>query len=305
MQEGSKKAIVAAFLANLAIALAKLVGFIITGAASMLAESVHSFADSGNQGLLFLGGARARKTATPEHPFGYGRDRYFYSFVVALVLFSLGGVFSLYEGVKKVREPHEIETPSIALGILAFAIVAEGLSFRTAVRESRPVKGGQSWWSFIRTAKSPELPVILLEDLGALLGLLFAMFGVLMAVLTEEPVWDAVGTLAIGVLLLVIAVVLGYEMKGLLIGEAASPAAVAAIRAALVDGQAVTRVIHLRTMHLGPEELLVAAKIAVAPGLGLPVIARAIDDAEARVRAVEPLARVMYLEPDLDRGGTP
>jgi cation diffusion facilitator family transporter len=302
---GGKKAIVAALGANLAIAAAKFVGFLITRSSSMLAEAFHSVADSGNQALLLVGGKRAQREATEEHPFGYGRDRYFYSFVVALVLFSLGGLFALYEGFKKIRDPHEIESAAVALGILGFAIVAESFSFRTAIVESRKLKGSQSWWSFIRTAKAPELPVILLEDLGALLGLVFAIVGVGMTVLTGDPIWDGIGTFAIGALLFVIAVILGYEMKGLLIGESASPAAIAAIRSALVDGQAITRVIHLKTLHLGPDELLVAAKIAVAPGLTLPAVARAIDEAEARVRAVEPLARAMYLEPDLDRGGTP
>ena len=262
---------------------------------------MHSFADSGNQVLLLVGGKRARREADERHPFGYGRDRYFYAFVVALVLFSIGALFALYEGIDKIRHPHEIETPAVAIGILVFAILAESFSFRTAVREARPAKGSASWVSYIRRATSPELPVVLLEDLAALIGLLFALAGVGLALITGQPRWDGVGTLAIGALLGVVAVVLAVEMKALLIGEAASPAAVDAIRTALVDGTTVMRVIHLKTMHLGPEELLVAAKIAVAPQLGLPEVAGAIDDAEARVRAVEPLARQLYLEPDLDR----
>jgi cation diffusion facilitator family transporter len=271
----------------------------------MLAEGVHSVADSGNQVLLLVGQKRGARQADEQHPFGYGRDRYFYSFVVALVLFSVGGLFSLYEGNHKLHEHEPLSTPGWAFGVLIFAIIAESFSFRTAIRESRPGKGTGSWYQFIRHSKSPELPVVLLEDLAALIGLLLALAGVTLAVVTEDPVWDAIGTLAIGVLLLLVAVVLAVEMKGLLIGESASRSAVDAIRAALVDGQAVTRVIHLRTLHLGPDELLVAAKIAVAPGLTLPAIARAIDEAEVRVRAVEPLARVMYLEAVLDRGGTP
>ena len=300
---GGNKAILAALGANLAIAVAKFVGFVITGSSSMLAESVHSVADSGNQGLLLVGAKRAAREADDRHPFGYGRERYFYSVPVALVLFSVGGLFSLYEGNHKLHAPEELSSPAVAVVILAFAIVAEAFSFRTAIRESRPHKGAQSWWGFIRHSTSPELPVVLLEDLAALIGLVLALLGVSASVVTGDPRWDAIGTLAIGALLLVVAVVLAVEMKSLLLGESATASAVEAIRAALVDGQAITRVIHLKTLHLGPDELLVAAKIAVAPGLALPEIARAIDAAEARVRLVEPLARAIYLEPDLDRGG--
>jgi cation diffusion facilitator family transporter len=303
--EGGSKAIVAALGANLAIAAAKFVAFAFTGSSAMLAEGVHSVADSGNQVLLLVGQKRGARAADESHPFGYGRDRYFYSFVVALVLFSVGGLFSLYEGWHKLHEHEPLSAPGWAFGVLVFAIAAESFSFRTAIRESRPGKGDGSWLQFIRHSKAPELPVVLLEDFAALVGLILALGGVTLAVVTDDPVWDAIGTLGIGALLLLVAAVLAVEMKGLLIGEAASRSAVAAIRAALVDGQAVTRVIHLRTLHLGPDELLVAAKIAIAPGLALPAVARAIDEAEARVRAVEPFARVMYLEPDLDRGGTP
>lgn len=300
---GGSKAVLAALGANLAIAVAKFVGFVVTGSASMLAESVHSVADSGNQLLLLVGARRAARAADDRHPFGYGRERYFYSFLVALVLFSVGGLFSLYEGHHKLSAPEELSSPAVAIVILAFALVAESLSLRTAIRESRPHKGAQSWWGFIRHSTSPELPVVLLEDFAALIGLVLALLGITLSVVTGEPRWDAIGTLAIGGLLLAVAVVLAIEMKSLLLGESATASAVEAIRAALVDGQGITRVIHLKTLHLGPEELLVAAKIAVAPGLALPAIARAIDEAEARVRAIEPLARAIYLEPDLDRGG--
>lgn len=297
-------AIFAALGANLAIAVAKFVGFLITGSSSMLAESVHSVADSGNQALLLVGGRRARREADEEHPFGHGRDRYFYAFVVALVLFSVGGLFSLYEGWHKLHAPEEVDSPAVALGILGFAILAEGFSFRTAVRESAPLKGDDSWWGFIRHAKVPELPVVLLEDTAALVGLVFAFVGVGLAVTTDEPRWDAVGTLGIGVLLLAVATVLAVEMKSLLVGESASRQDVARIRAALV-GPGVERVIHLRTMHLGPDELLVGAKLAISPSLDLPAVARAIDEAEARVRSAVPAARVIYLEPDLDRTPAP
>jgi cation diffusion facilitator family transporter len=301
MQDGSKKAIIAAFLANLAIAIAKLVGFVLTGAASMLAESVHSFADSGNQGLLFLGGARARKTATPAHPFGYGRERYFWSFVVALVLFTLGGLFALFEGIEKVREPHEIEGAGVAFVILGLAILAEGFSFRTAIKESKHFKGRESWWQFIRRSKSPELPVVLLEDFGALLGLTFAVLGLGMAEITGNARFDAVGSIAIGILLCVIAVILVVEMKGLLIGEAASPDALASIQQAMESTDRVQRVIHMRTEHLGPDELLVAAKLSFDSTLELPALAEAINEVEHRVRQAVPTARVIYIEPDIER----
>jgi cation diffusion facilitator family transporter len=297
---GGTRAIVAALLANLGIAIAKFVGFLVTGSSSMLAESVHSVADTTNQGLLLLGGKRAKRAATPEHPFGYGRDRYFYAFVVALLLFTLGSVFALYEGIEKVGHPEELSSPIVAVIILLVAVALEGYSFRTAIHESRPLKGDLSWWGFIRQSKVPELPVVLLEDFGALIGLVLALLGVGLSLLTGNPVFDGVGTIAIGLLLGVIAVVLIVEMKSLLIGEGATRPVLAAISDGLVGGD-VERVLHLRTQYLGPEEMLVAAKIALVPGLPVEGVARAIDEAEARVRAAVPEARVIYLEPDLDR----
>jgi cation diffusion facilitator family transporter len=269
----------------------------------MLAEAMHSVADTSNQGLLLLGRKRARRKATPEHPFGYGRDRYFYSFVVALLLFSLGSVFALYEGVHKLHSPEPISSALVAVGILVVAIVLEGLSFRTATRESRPLKGEGSWWQFIKQSKSPELPVVLLEDAGALLGLAFALVGVGLSVLTGDPVWDAIGTLGIGVLLGVIAIILIVETKSLLIGEGSGPDELYRICAAMV-GRGVDRVIHLRTQYLGPDELLVAAKIAVSATMPTAEVAQVINEAEARVRGAVPAARIIYLEPDLDRTST-
>ncbi len=297
---GSTKVIVAALAANAGIALAKFVGFLVTGSSSMLAEAVHSVADTANQGLLLLGARSARRAATAEHPFGYGRDRYFYAFVVALLLFTLGAVFAVYEGIEKIAHPAELSTPVVAVAILVVAVGLEGFSFRTAIGESRPLKGSLTWWQFIRQSKAPELPVVLLEDFGALVGLVLALLGVGLTLLTGNPVFDALGTIAIGILLGVIAIVLIVEMKSLLIGEGATSPVVAAITQGLTAG-AVRRVLHLQTQYLGPDELLVAAKIALAPGLPVEEVARAIDDAEARVRAAVPEARVIYLEPDLDR----
>ncbi|MDQ3591622.1 MAG: cation diffusion facilitator family transporter [Actinomycetota bacterium] len=302
--EGGTKAIVAALVANLGIAVTKFVAFLLTASSSMLAESIHSVADSGNQGLLLLGGKRAKRDATAEHPFGYGRERYVYAFIVAIVLFSLGGLFALYEAYHKWQDPHPIENWQwVPVVVLVAAIVMESYSFRTAIVESNRVRGERSWAEFVRTAKAPELPVVLLEDLGALLGLVFALIGVSLTLATDDGRWDAAGTAMIGVLLVIIAVVLAVEMKSLLLGEAATPAAVQRIREALVGdgGQGVTEVIHMRTMHLGPEELLVAAKIAVPANAQAVEVADAIDAAEARVREVEPVARMIYLEPDLPR----
>jgi len=300
--EGSTRAILAALVANAGIAVAKFVGFLITGSSSMLAESVHSVADTSNQGLLLFGQRQARREATSLHQFGYGRSRYFYSFVVALVLFSLGAIFALYEGYHKISHPQPLVSPLVAVFILVVAIGLETFSFRTAMVESRPLKGGSSWWQFIRRSRNPELPVVLLEDTGALIGLFFALLGVGLTMLTGDAIWDGIGTMMIGALLGVIAVILMIEMHSLLIGEGATADECNAIEAALVATEHVDRVIHLRTQYLGPEEMLVGAKIALAAGTDLATVARTIDDAEAAVRAKVPAAKVIYLEPDLDRG---
>jgi cation diffusion facilitator family transporter len=297
---GGTKAIIAALAANAGIAAAKFVGFLVTGSSSMLAESVHSLADTTNQGLLLLGQKTSKRAADQEHPFGYGRDRYFYSFIVALMLFSLGSAFAIYEGVHKVGHPEPLESPIVAVLILVVAVGLEGYSFHTAVGESKKIKGNATWWGFIRQAKEPELPVVLLEDAGALLGLVLALLGVGLSVVTGNPVWDGVGTLAIGALLGVIAIILIVEMKSLLIGEGVTEAVLATIVDELAAGK-VERVIHIRTQYMGPDELLVAAKLAMVPGLDTAELAGAIDDAEARVRAKVPVAKLIYLEPDLDR----
>ncbi|MEU5695417.1 cation diffusion facilitator family transporter [Actinosynnema sp. NPDC020468] len=297
---GGTKAIIAALLANAGIALAKFVGFLVTGSSSMLAEAVHSVADTSNQGLLLLGQKTSRRKATFNHPFGFGRDRYFYSFVVALLLFSLGSVFALYEGIHKLESHEALSSPIVAVIILVIAVGLESYSFKTAIAESREIKGDATWWQFIRQSKVPELPVVLLEDAGALVGLVLALFGVGLATITGDPVYDAIGTICIGVLLGVIAVILIVEMKSLLIGEGASPEELDVIVDELAAGK-VQRVIHIRTQYIGPDELLVAAKIAMNPGLPASEVAQAIDDAEQRVRNKVPAARLIYLEPDLDR----
>jgi cation diffusion facilitator family transporter len=301
MTEGSRKAIIAALLANLGLAIAKFASFIFTGSSSMLAESVHSVADTANQGLLFLGGHRARREPTQEHPFGYGRERYFWAFIVALVLFSMGAVFAVYEGIEKLRHPEPLVNPAWAVGVLLVGLLLETASLRTAVRESHEPRGDRGWWEFIRHSKSPELPVVLLEDTGALLGLLLALVGVGLAIWTGDARFDGFASIAIGGLLAAIAIVLAGEMKSLLIGESADPATRDEIGSALQSHPQVERLIHMRTQHLGPDELLVAAKLEFADGLSAAELARAIDAIEELVRERVPIARVIYLEPDLHR----
>lgn len=298
---GSTRAVLAALTANAGIAVAKFVGFAVTGSSAMLAEAVHSVVDTANQALLLVGQRAAKRQADALHPFGYGRSRYFWSFVVALMLFSLGSIFALYDGYHKIRQPTELSSPVVAIVILVVAIALEAYSFRTAVRESQPLRGDASWWRFIRNSRNPELPVVLLEDTAALIGLVLALTGVSVAALTGDAVFDGVATIGIGVLLGVVAILLMVEMHSLLIGEGATGAEDNAIRLALQRTDNVTRLIHLRTQYLAPDELLVAAKIAFAPHVDLATVAATIDAAEANIRAVVPAAQVIYLEPDLDR----
>lgn len=295
------KAIVAAFFANLGIAIAKFIGFLITRSASMLAESVHSMADTGNQALLLLGGRRARKEPTALYPFGYGRERYFWSFVVALVLFSLGSLFAIYEGMHKLDHPEALDSPGVAYAILSVAIVLETFSLRTAIVESRIAKGTRSWKEFVRKSKAPELPVVLLEDIGAQAGLLIALGAVITSEATGNPRWDGYGTLTIGALLGVIAVFLAIEMKGLLIGEAAEPEVQAKIQTAIEADADVERLLHFRTQHMGPEELLITGKVEFTADLSGQQLADAVNRIETSIRAEVPIAEMIYLEPDIAR----
>jgi cation diffusion facilitator family transporter len=298
---GGTKAVVAALLANTGIAIAKFIGFLVTRSSSMLAESIHSVADAANQVLLLVGGGRARKDADESHQFGYGRERYFWAFVVAIVLFLLGGVFALFEGVEKLMHPHDIESPEWAIGILIAALAMEGFSFRTAIHEARPLKQEQSWVTFIRKTKNPELPVVLLEDFGALIGLVIALAAVSLTVITGNADFDGIGTIAIGALLVIIAFVLAREMKSLLIGEAASEADIEAVTRAINDSPHTRRLINLRSEHIGPEELLVAAKIEFEHDLSVPQLADAIDEVERDIRTAVPSARRLFVEPDIHR----
>ena len=299
--EGSMRAIIAALLANIGIAITKFIAAAFSGSAAMFAEGIHSVADSGNQILLIIGGKRAKRAATAAHPFGYGRSRYIYAFMVSIVLFSIGGLFSILEGLDKLRHPHELEMVWLPLVVLGAAIVLESLSIRTAIKESNKVRHGKTWIQFIRHAKSPELPVILLEDFAALVGLIFAFGGVGLTVLTHNPIWDAIGTLGIGGLLVIVAIVLGLETSSLLVGEGATAEDTGKIRKALAGTAGVQSVIHMKTLYLGPEELMVGAKIGVASSATGQFIAQVIDEAEENMRAAVPAARVIYLEPDIER----
>ena len=296
---GGTRAIIAAFLANTGIAVTKFIAFVFSGSSAMLAESVHSVADAGNQLLLLLGGRRARRAADAKHPFGYGRERYVFAFVVSIILFSIGGVFSLYEGVEKLTHPHPLEVPWLPIVVLVIAIGLESFSLRTAVIESNHVRGKESWIAFIRHAKQPELPVVLLEDIAALLGLVLALTGVGLTILTGDAMWDGIGTIAIGVLLVTVAIVLGIETKSLLVGEGANRADIDKITAAFNASKRVEALIHMKTLYLGPDELLVAAKVAFPKKTSVADVARAINEVEAEIRAAVPVARVIYIEPDI------
>jgi cation diffusion facilitator family transporter len=301
VDHGSRRAIVAAFLANLGIALSKLIAFLLTGAASMLAEAIHSFADTGNQGLLMLGGARSRRPADDAHPFGYGSLRYFWAFVVALVLFSVGGLFAIFEGVEKLVHPHEIDSPAVAIVVLIVSACLEAFSLRTALHESRAGRKGGSILQFVRRTKIPELPVVLLEDIGALVGLSFAFVGIVLAEVLNEPRWDAAGSLAIGLLLVVIAIVLAVEMASLLVGEAAAPEMLEQIRSILGAHPDVERVIALRTQHTGPEDLVVNAKLEFRSTLTAPRVSEVVNELEVTLRDAVPEARTIFIEPDVYR----
>ncbi|MFC4244224.1 cation diffusion facilitator family transporter [Gryllotalpicola reticulitermitis] len=301
---GRPLAILAALGANVGIAIVKFVAFLLSGSSSMLAEAVHSLADSGNQLLLLLGGRRARRAADPAHPFGYGRERYIYAFVVAIILFSVGGVFSIFEGIEKVQSASHYVRPELwwlPIAVLLASAVLEGTSLRTGMRESRSHKGSGTWVQFIRRAKNPELPAVLLEDVAALTGLIFALIGVTLSLITGNGIFDAAGSIAIGALLVTVAIVLGTEVKSLLVGEGATEGELRAIEQAVLAGGETDRIIHLRTLYLGPEELLVAAKIAMPPERSLADAARATDVIEGRIRAAVPVAHLIYLEPDVYR----
>jgi cation diffusion facilitator family transporter len=298
---GGTKAIIAALLANLGIALTKFIAWAVSGASSLLAEAVHSLADSGNQLLLLFGGKKAKRRADSEHPFGYGRERFVYAFLVSIILFTVGGMFSIYEGIHKLQNPEPLEAWWLPLAVLLIAMVLEGLSLRTAIRESNPHRGNATWLQFIRHSKAPELPVVLLEDSAALVGLSLAFVGVGLTALTGNSLFDALGTIGIGILLIIVAILLGIETKGLLIGEGASTADVQAIEKAIISGGETNGIIHMKTLYLGPDEFMIGVKLAFPPEMRFSAVAKAIDAIEKRVRDSVPAAKVIYIEPDVQR----
>ena len=300
MNPGNRRAIVAALFANSGISVLKFIGWSFTGAASLLAEAVHSVADTANQALLLWGNAAAKKAPTPDHAFGHGRERYFWAFVVAMVIFSLGGLFALYEGTLKLFSPHALRDPAWAIGILLTGIVFEGLSLRTAVQVARQSKGAESWWAYIRKTKNPELPVVLLEDLGALAGLVLALVGIGLSIWTGNPRFDALGSVAIGVLLVGIASLLAIEMKSLLIGESAGPETESLIRSETLRHPAVRRLIQLRTQHIGPDDVLVGAKVEFDSQLSFRDLSAVINELEASIREAVPYSALIYIEPAVD-----
>lgn len=296
---GGNKAIIAAFLANSGIAVTKFIAWALSGSSSMLAEAVHSVADAGNQLLLLLGVKRSQQKADREHPFGHGRVRFVYAFVVAIVLFSIGGVFSVYEGISKIQNPHPLTLWWVPITVLVIAIVFESLSLRVAIRESRPHKGDASWMSFIRRSKAPELPVVLLEDIAALTGLIFALFGVGLTALTGNGLFDGIATILIGVLLIAIAVIIGIEVKSLLVGEGASDEDLLKIETALLASKDIDRIIHMKTLYVGPDEFMIGAKVSVSATMTMNEVSAVVNLAERRIRSSVPAARIIYIEPDV------
>tara|TARA_B100001964_G_C14246748_1_gene607828 strand:- start:2872 stop:3681 length:810 start_codon:yes stop_codon:yes gene_type:complete len=268
----------------------------------MLAEGIHSSADSANQLLLLLGTRRAKREPSSKHPFGYGRERYFWSFVVALILFSLGSLFAVYEGIEKIRHPHALNNASWAIGILIFGIFIESFSFRTAIVEAKTIKGETSWSKFVVRSKQPEIPVVLLEDAGALFGMVIALGAITLVKTTGEPIWDGIGTLSIGILLGVIAIILAREMHSLIIGEAASETDRLKIVSVIENNKQVVELVEMRTQHLGPEEILIGVRIAFRETLQTKEIAQLINQLENDIRIELDNAGPIFIEPELSEG---
>lgn len=296
----SKRAIFTALAANVGIAISKFIAFLLTGATSLLAESVHSLVDSSNQILLLVGSHQSKRKATRAHPFGYGRAHFLYAFIVSIVLFSMGGMFAIYEGIHKIQEPTVINQVIIAYAVIVLSMIFEGAALRTALREARSFKPkSQSWWTFLQETKSINHIVLALEDSAALIGLTIAGLGVTLSYVTGNPVWDGVSTLLIGALLICVAVVLFREAQSLLIGEAADAATERKIRKTTLEIKDIDRVVDLKTLYTGPQELFIAMKVTVGRNDEAHAISRAIDEVEARLRQEFPIARLIYIEPDI------
>jgi cation diffusion facilitator family transporter len=293
----SLRSILYALGANLAIAATKTAAAIATGSSSMLAEAIHSFADSGNQALLLWGMKQAKRPPSPEYPLGWGKAMFFWSFIVALVLFTLGGLFSVYEGLHKMRHPEPIANAWLAIGILVFSIVAESMSLRACLQEVNKVRAGRGLWQWFRQSRQSELVVIFGEDLAALLGLVLALAAVVLAVATGNPLWDGLGSVAIGVVLIIVAAAIGHEIKALLIGQSADPATVARMREFLERQDGVEKLFGLLTLQLG-SSVMVAVKARMKAGTADELV-DAINRCEAAMRAEFPEIQWSFFEPDV------
>jgi cation diffusion facilitator family transporter len=292
-----RAAVITALAANVAVAVAKFGASAITGSSAMLAESLHSLADSVNEILLLVGARRSRRPADLRHPFGHARYRYVYAYVVSLTVFWLGGVLAVVEGISHLAVHEALVDPRWAFAVLGVSAVLDGWSLRTTVRAGRPTKGALSWRRLLQVTKVPEIIVVFLEDLGALIGIGIALIGVTLTTVTADGTWDAVASIAIGALLMTIGLLVNRETQSLLVGESASVEVVAAIRDAIASTDGIDAVMDLRTIHVGPDDLVVAASVSIDPSQNAVGIARSIAEAEARVRRVAPFRTVMYLEP--------
>jgi cation diffusion facilitator family transporter len=304
----SKKVVMLALGANFGIAIAKGVAFVFTKSSAMLAEAIHSLADTGNQLLLLLGMSRAAQPPDDRHPFGYKMESYFWSFIVAIMLFSLGGLFALYEGWHKLHEVQEalaagkhtpMANPGIAIGVLAVSILLEGYSWYAATKEVNRLRGDQGMLSFIESSKSTEIIVIWMEDTGALIGLILALVGVVLVLVTGNPYFDVYSTFAIGVLMVSIAFFVARETKSLLIGEGATKEDVQKMSELAENAEGVNELLSMRTMQLGEDEILVAMKIQWTPGLEIGEVAQLTNALEAKIREAVPKARYLFVEPDV------
>jgi len=298
-------AVLVALAANLAVAAAKLGAFLITRSSALLAESLHSLADSANEILLLVGARRSSRPADRRHPFGHARFRYVYAFLVSLTVFWIGGVFAVVEGIAHLASSEPIEDPRWAFGVLAIGALLDGWSLRTTLRSGRSAKGLMSWRQLVRVTKAPELIVIFLEDLGALIGISIAAIGVGLATITGVVVWDAIASIAIGLLLMAIGLVVNRETQSLLLGESATAEMETRIRDAIATTAGIDGVVNLRTIHLGPDDLVIAAAITVDGATDATAIAKSIVDAEASVRAAMPFRTVIYLEPRVELSDAP
>jgi len=296
-QADSLKSIFFALAANLAIAIAKTIGAVFTGSSSMLAEAIHSFADCTNQALLLWGLKEAKRTASSEHPLGHGRAIYFWSFIVALMLFSMGGLFSIYEGVHKLQSHEPVRYVWVAVAILVFGIVAESASLWGALREINKDRGELSLWQWFRSSRQSELLVIFGEDVAALGGLVLALAFILLSMVTGNPVWDAFGSICIGVLLVLVALLVGIEVKSLLVGQSAEPRMQRRLHAHIGAQPEVVQIYSLITQQLG-SEIMVAVKARMQPAASDVALIESINRVERGLRAAFPQVRWIFFEPD-------